>query len=113
MRRPIKAALLSGLVFPGAGHMFLKQYLRSFALMLSAVIALSVLVAIAMQEALVIVDRINSGELALESGAIAELVSNATSSAESTVSNIATAILGACWLIGIIDSCRRGITQEK
>ena len=54
MKRSSKAALLSGLIFPGIGHMVLKQYLRG-----------SVLI-----------------------------------------------ILGACWLIGIIDSYRLGIAKD-
>ena len=113
MKRASKAALLSGLIFPGIGHMVLKQYLRGSVLMLSALIAFSVTVTRVFQRALTIVDRINSGDIPVETTAIAELVSNSTSGADGFIENTAVIILGACWLIGIIDSYRLGVEQEK
>ena len=113
MTRSTKAALLSGLVFPGIGHMVLKQYLRGSAVMISALIASSVIVTVVIQRALTIVDRINSGDIPVETGAIAEMVSNSTNGADSLIENISVIVLGACWLIGIIDSYRLGIAQEK
>ena len=109
----IKAALLSGLIFPGVGHMVLKQYLRGSILMLSALIALSVIVTKAIKQALTIVDRINSGEIPAEAAAITDLVAKSTSGAEDSIMNIAVLVVGACWLIGIVDSYRLGIIQEK
>ena len=113
MMRSTKAALLSGLIFPGVGHMVLKQYLRGSILMLSALIAVSVIVTNAIKQALTIVDRINSGEIPLEAGAITELVSKSAGGAEGSILNIAALVVVACWLIGIIDSYRLGIIQEK
>ncbi len=113
MTRSTKAALLSGLVFPGIGHIVLKQYLRGSALMISALIASSVIVTVVIQRALTIVDRINSGDIPVETGAIAEMVSNSTYGADSLIENISVIVLGACWLIGIIDSYRLGIAQAK
>ena len=46
-------------------------------------------------------------------GAIAKMVSNSTSGADSFIENIAVIVLVACWLIGIIDSYRLGVAQEK
>ena len=112
MKRAPKAALLSGLIFPGIGHMVLKQYLRGSVLMLGALVALSVIVTRVFQRALTIVDRINSGDIPVETGAIAEMVFNSTSDADSLVENTALIVLGACWLIGIIDSYRLGIAKE-
>ena len=113
MTRSTKAALLSGLVFPGIGHMVLKKYLRGSALIISALIASSIIVTVVIQRALTIVDRINSGDIPVETGAIAEMVSNSTNGAVSLIKNISVIVLGACWLIGIIDSYRLGIAQEK
>ena len=113
MKRSSKAALLSGLIFPGIGHIVLKQYLRGSVLMLFALAALSVIVTGIYQRALTIVDRINSGDIPVETGAIAELVSNSTSGADSFIENMAVIVLGVCWLIGIIDSYRLGVAQEK
>ena len=81
--------------------------------MLFALVALSVIVAGIYQRALTIVDRINSDDILVDTGAIAEMVSNSTSGADSFIENIALIVLGACWLIGIIDSYRLGVAQEK
>ena len=113
MKRSSKAALLSGPVIPGIGHIVLKQYLRGSVLMLFALVALSVIVTGIYQRALTIVDRINSGDIPVDTGAIAEMVSNSTSAADSSTGNIALAVLGVCWLVGIIDSYRLGVAQEK
>jgi len=113
MKKSSKAALLSGLVFPGIGHIVLKQYLRGSALVLSALVAFLIVVTRVFQRALTIVDRISSGEIPVETGAIAEMVSNSTSGADSFIENMAVIVLGVCWLIGIIDSYRLGVAQEK
>jgi hypothetical protein len=72
MKRSSKAVLLSGLIFPGIGHMFLKHYQRGSVLMLLALVSFSIIVTRAYDRALTIVDRIISGDVAAESGAIAE-----------------------------------------
>jgi hypothetical protein len=113
MKRSSKTALLSGLIFPGVGHMVLKQYFRGSALMLSALVAFSVIVTRVFQQALTIVDRINSGDMPVNPGAIAETLSSSTGRADSLVESIAVIFLGACWLFGIIDSYRLGVSQEK
>ncbi len=113
MTRSIKAALLSGLIFPGIGHMVLKQYLRGSILILFTLIALSVIVTVAIRRALSIVDSISGGEIPFETGAITELASNAINSADNLVVNIALIVVGTCWVVGIIDSYKLGITQEK
>ena len=91
----------------------MKQYLRGSVLMLSALVAFSVIVTRIFQRALTIVDRINSGDIPIETGAIAELVSNSTTGVDSFIENTAVIVLAACWLIGIIDSYRLGVAQEK
>lgn len=113
MKKSLKAALLSGLIFPGIGHLMLKQHLRGSVLMVSSLIALWAIVNVAYQRALAIVDRINSGDIPFDTGAIAEAVSDPGVSAGSLTENISLLVLLACWLIGIIDSYRLGIAQEK
>jgi len=93
--------------------MVLKQYLRGSILILFTLIALSVIVTVAVRRALNIVDSINRGEIPVESGAITELVSNSISSADNLIVKISLLVVGACWVVGIIDSYRVDITQEK
>ena len=93
--------------------MVLKQYLRGSVLMLSALVAFSVIVTRVFHRVLTIVDRINSGDIPVETSAIAEMVSNSTNGTDSFIENTAVIVLGTCWLIGIIDSYRLGVAQEK
>ncbi len=81
--------------------------------MLSALVAFSVIVTRVFQRALTIIDRVNSADIPVETGAIAEMVSNSTSGADSFIENTAVIVLGVCWLIGIIDSYRLGVAQEN
>lgn len=82
-------------------------------LILFTLISLSVIVTVSVRRALSIVDGINGGEIPVGSGAITELVSNSISGADNSMVNISLIVVGACWVVGIIDSYRLGITQEK
>ncbi len=93
--------------------MVLKQYLRGSILFLFTLISLSVIVTVAVRRALSIVDNIHGGEIPVEPGAITELVSNSIRSADNLILNISLIVVGACWVVGIIDSYRLGINQEK
>lgn len=113
MTKPTKAALLSGLIFPGIGHVFLKHYLRGSILMLPALVALSAIIKVAFQQAQAIVDRVVSGEVPLETVAISKLVAESPNDSDSLMSSISVFVFVACWLIGIIDSYRIGAALEK
>ena len=113
MKRSSKAVLLSGLIFPGIGHMFLKHYQRGSVLMLLALVSFSIIVTRAYDRALTIVDRIISGDVAAESGAIAEAVSTANTGSDSLIESASMIVLLVCWLLGIVDSYRLGSAQEK
>jgi hypothetical protein len=113
MKKRSKSALLSGLIFPGIGHIFLREYVRGSILVVASLASLSVIVTSAYQRALLVVDRIASGDVAMETGAIAQAVSNSTYATNNLVENVAIFLLTACWLGGIIDSYRLGALQEK
>jgi hypothetical protein len=108
----MKAALLSGLVFPGIGHMYLKRYAHGIILSVGAASALYFIVSVAVSTALEVAEKIQSGDVALDMGTITDLLSQPSNgSAQST--NIAMIALLACWVIGIADSYRQGRVQEK
>jgi hypothetical protein len=113
MKKSSKAALLSGLIFPGIGHIFLRKYFRGSTLVVLSLAALLVVVNSAYQHALLVVDRIVNGDVSMEAGAIAQAVSNSTNAVDSLIDNAAFIVLVACWLAGIIDSYRLGAVQEK
>jgi hypothetical protein len=113
VKRATKAALLSGLVCPGVGHIWLKQYLRGSILMLLALAAAYVIFTVAFQQAQTIVDSIVSGDIPAETGAIADMLSDASNDSDSTALTACKIIFGACWLLGIIDSYRLGKELDK
>ena len=113
MKKSVKAALLSGLIFPGIGHMYLREYVRGSGLLVLSLAALSIVVARAYQQAVLIVDRVLSGDISMEAGAIAQAVSSSTNAADRSVSNAAIIVLVVCWLAGVIDSYRLGAAQER
>ncbi len=103
MTRPLKVVLLSGLVFPGIGHLVLKHYLRGSTLIISTLIALSAIVTVIVRHTLSVID---SGAVPLDAGAITELVSHSVSSADNLIINYSMFVVVACWLVGMIDSYR-------
>jgi hypothetical protein len=113
MKRSTKAVLFSGLIFPGLGHMVLKQYVRGSILMLATLIALAVIVKVATEQALAVIDSMASGEIPVDTGAMTELVSNSVSSADSSMVNYSLLVILVCWLIGMVDSYRLGNIQDK
>jgi hypothetical protein len=112
MKRSTKAALLSGLVFPGIGHIYLKLYVHGTILLVGAASAIYFILYVAVNTALEVVEKIQSGGIPLTAEAITELVSQQSSGSEEST-NIATIALLICWVIGIADSYRQGRAQEK
>jgi TM2 domain-containing membrane protein YozV len=112
MKRPIKAALLSGLVFPGVGHLYLKRYVRGILLAAAAAVLSYFIISVAINTAFDIAGKIQSGDVPLNAASISNLVSRDTQGSENS-SDIATIALFALWLIGIIDSYRAGRAREK
>jgi len=108
----MKAALLSGLVFPGLGHFYLRRYLHGMALAVGAAVAIYFLVATAVHTALDIVGKIENGTVPLDVTAITDLVTQ-QSQGTAQLTSIATIALLAVWLLGIADSYRIGRSQER
>lgn len=112
MKASTRAALLSGLVFPGTGHLALKKYLRASVLILAALAAVYVIVSTAVDQAMTVVDRINSGEVPLDAQAISAEISASSAEADSRAADVSLLVLGACWLFGIVDSYQLGKAQD-
>jgi len=108
-----KAVLLSAFVFPGTGHIYLKRYSPGVVLIGASFAALYYLVSKAIEKALQIAEKIQSGDVQPDVEAITELVSEVSTGPEAQLLNIAAATLIVCWLIGIIDSYRLGRARDK
>jgi len=105
MNKAIKAALLSSLVFPGAGQYLLKKYLLASILAAAAFISLCVILVNIVEHSLIIAEQIQQGKIAFDVMAISTLLldQQSTASTSSNVS-IASIVLVLTWIISIIDS---------
>ena len=112
MRYSTKAALLSGLVFPGVGHLYLGRYLRAFLLAAGAAALSWFIVSMAVSSAFDIAAQIQSGDVPLNVESIPDLVSK-DAQGTAHLGDIATAALFALWVIGIVDSYREGRARDK
>ncbi len=108
MSHSIKAALLSALVFPGAGHLFLKKYISAIALSSAAFSVAYFLTTTMIERAMQITEKIQSGQIPLDVTSINELVSAQSNGADGQALNIATIVFIIIWLVGIMDSYRVG-----
>jgi hypothetical protein len=113
MQKSVKAALLSGFVFPGVGHFFLKRHMAGAALVCTAVASLYLVVSYAVQRALTIAEKIQRGEVRADIESITEMVSRHPAGAEAEHYNIALLVFAVTWLFGIVDSYRVGRSQDN
>lgn len=109
MSRSMKGALLSALLFPGAGQLWLRCYLRGVFLVLSVSACLLLVVKRAGQQALSIVERLEA-----EGGAVdlAAVVKSASHVPDDPVSKAASAILLLLWVIAIVDAFLAGRKKD-
>jgi hypothetical protein len=110
MRRSTVALLLSALVLPGAGHVYLKHYWRGVALMGVSLVCLSVMVTQVMQQASAVLDQLLTEGGAIDAEHITDLV---TRHADAPSATLATLVLAACWVAGILDAYRLGKRQAR
>ena len=112
MNKSTKAALLSALVFPGAGHLFLKKYLAGAGLAIAALGSLSLILADLIERALQVAAQIRTGEVPLEVAAIIELLTRQPTGGAAQLLNYAWMVLIFSWLLGVVDAYRVGLGQE-
>ncbi len=113
MKKSTKAALLSALVFPGLGHIYLKKYLPGLVLAGASFAALYYLIADATDKAFEIVDKLQSGDAPADIDSITAMLSQQPAGADAQLLNVATIALVICWLVGIVDSYRVGSAADK
>ena len=108
MNTAIKAALLSGLVFPGSGQIYLKRYWRGLIIMFLAGLSLVIIVAMAAGAALEGIKAMQIEGKAADLNAMAKM---AAKSPTDTASNYWTIFIVCCWIFSVIDAYRIGKRQ--
>jgi hypothetical protein len=108
MRKSLKSALLSALVFPGAGHFYLRKYRMAALLIVTTLVSLSLIVMEAIKQAMSLLEKIEASGAAINADNIVEMSTRAADSANTTTTSIATLLIAVCWFVGIIDAYRSG-----
>jgi TM2 domain-containing membrane protein YozV len=114
MKASIKAALLSALVFPGSGQMYLKRYVRGLIPMVLVLAGLGVLIVQAAIGALQVLDKM---QIQLQGGtvdmnAVSNLAAGSSTHGDPYSSLLAIGI-AICWIFSVIDAYRLGKEKDR
>ncbi|MBI5750259.1 MAG: hypothetical protein HZA00_14165 [Nitrospinae bacterium] len=112
MSNSLKAALLSGLVFPGIGQVVLKRYRRGVILMLIVLACLFIVVAKAVQQAFSILKQIELAGGTINVDAILNAVTQSSTNSDSIVFNSILLLIIVCWILGVVDAYRIGKKRD-
>lgn len=113
MKKSIKAALYSGLVFPGTGHFSLKRYQRGMIFFVPTMLSLLLLIHYSLGKAYAIADQITLGKIPLDTETITDLIAAPPTGTELLSLQIATWIIIVCWAVSIIDAYRLGKAADQ
>jgi hypothetical protein len=111
MRKSIKAALLSAMVFPGIGHFSLKKPAHGAVLSGVSIVCLYFILATVVDMAQQLSVRIQSGDIPLDTTIISTMLYDQLAGNDGQGINIASFLLVICWLVGIVDSFRIGLLR--
>jgi hypothetical protein len=111
MKTAIKAALLSALVFPGTGQMYLKRYVRGLIPIVLTLVGLGVWIAQATVGALQELEKIQSRGGLVDLDGVANRAAASSASGDWYSPLIVPMIVG-CWLFSVIDAYRLGKRKE-
>jgi TM2 domain-containing membrane protein YozV len=112
MRKSLKGALLSGLVFPGYGQFVMKHYIRGIALMLMCLTGLVLIGVKVRQQISIVFEKIEYGDGAIDMSEILNAVNLADTTSGDVIYRFASLLLLFCWIIGIIDAYRIGRKKD-
>jgi len=113
MSKSTKAVLLSALVFPGTGHIYLKKYIPASLLLTASLGSLYVIISRTLEMAMQISEKIQRGEIQADVAGLTNLVEKQMASTDTLTQNIATTVIVVCWIVSIVDSYRLGRQQDK
>ena len=113
MNNSMKAALLSGLVFPGLGQLVLRQYRRGLVIMLAVLICLSVIVIKAVHYARVILENIELQGDVIDMTAISNAATRESLQSGSITLNLLMLFIIVCWVAGTVDAYLIGKKKDR
>lgn len=108
MNRSVKAALISVLVFPGAGHLYLKRGARALLFLLPTLAAVAVFLNDAIEQATAIAGDIMAGTMAPDPAAMAARLEQ---HGGSMLATLAAGVMIVCWIGAAVDAWMLGRDQ--
>ena len=112
MSRSTTAVLLSALVFPGAGHLYLKRRTRALVFIVPTVVAAVYFVIDATKRATDLADQILSGSLQVGADPVALAAKLEQAGPTSFLVDLATYVMLACWIAAAVDAWMLGRKQN-
>lgn len=106
MSRATTAVVLSALVLPGAGQIYLKHYWRGFTLAGVSLVCLWLIVAQVMQQASKVLAQIESAGNVPDAMQIARMAEQASLGSTGMSLSMASLVLAVCWVVSIVDTYR-------
>lgn len=107
MKKSSKAALLSALLFPGVGQMYLKRYLRGLLPMVLVLTGLGVLITRATLRALEVLDKMQASGGAIDMNVASNLAVTSVASGD-PYSSVIVLVISCCWIFSVVDAYRLG-----
>ena len=101
MNRSVKAALISALVFPGAGHFYLKRGARACLFLVPTLASVVVFLNDAMEQATEIAGQIMAGTMSADPVAMAARLEQ---QGGSTLATVAATVMIVCWIGATLDA---------
>jgi len=105
MNRALNAALISALVFPGAGHLYLRRGARASLFLLPTLVAVVVFLNDAMAQAGAIAAQIMAGTVSADPLAIAARLEQ---NGGSVLASVAVTVMVVCWIGATVDAYMLG-----
>ena len=104
MKPSTKAALLSGLVFPGLGQFILGRKWRGMTFLSGAAVSLYFIFSIMLEKANALAARIARGEIAADPETVMHHARQATADTLNSGASLASMVLAAIWLLALLDA---------
>lgn len=103
MDRSVNAALISALVFPGAGHLYLRRAARGCLFLLPALLAVLYFLGQVATRASALADQVLAGTLPLDPALIAARLESQAGPA-SPLMTISVVVMVVCWIGATVDA---------
>lgn len=113
MKRATKAALLSALVFPGAGYFIVNKAKQALSFILLTLAGLSAILYDSVYKAQIIAQKVAAGSISLDPNIIRDEILKTQGAINPEIITAITFGIGTLWIVAIIDGYRLGNSQDN